>query len=542
MYKNTITVFILLMSIMFSGFIDKTFALNTVAVVPFDNINKAAAYEWLSVGICETLSTDLARIENLTLVERHQVNKILNEVKLSQLGLIDDSTVQKVGKLLGAEFLIVGAFQLHKSQIRITARFIDVETGKIERTAKVDGNLEEIFLLEDKLVTNFTNTFNISTSPDEESAIKSKPTDSLQAFEKYSKGMQLIYAKEGRRALEFLRQATDIDPLYEEAQSAYETYSVTLESNEIYKEALENIVEKNRAIRKSLETSDRIRHMLKSVFRAYLTCGPSVMLNTEHELVEDKVNLRIHAIFVPPHEAINKLQNIAQVIGPPSLWSTKDNMLILQGSGCDWAQFSYARAMKQKYAYKSPYYKQLPLHQKREYISRGDCIFDSNLRPGKTYPLARFLRGNWSDCPYLFKYYFILRIIDGEGKDVTSKFVNRKSSGIDWKKEHPIVEIKWGSAGFVNFNTRPYRRNIKIYSNVNWNFKIRNITVSQIKDIAKIELIPAHKIFENDPTINIRMMENPDLSGDSSCMKNIFNDKIWENAIIQTWQKLHFQI
>lgn len=519
-----------------------TFAINSVAVVPFENINKSATYEWLSTGICETLSTDLAKIKDLALVERYQLNKVLDEIKLNLSGLIDESSVQEAGRMLGAKFLVLGAYQLLKDQIRITARFVDVQTGKIEKTAKIDGKLEDIFLLEDQLVSHFIDTFGISTSEDEKMAIKIKPTNNLQAFENYSKGMQLIYTKEEKAALDFLQKATDLDPLYEEAQLAYETYSVTVETNEIYKEAVENVIEKNRAIRKSLEISDRIRTMLKQVFNAYLANGPTVHIDTEHELIEDKVNLKVHARFEPPDEALNRLQNIAEVIGPPNYWEAKKNLLVLQGSGCDWAQLYYAEFMKEHYKYKSPYYHKLPPDQKLEYISGGDCIFSSVLRSGEKYPLARFLRDNWSDCPYLFRYHFILRILDKEGKDVTGRFLNEDTRNIKWQNNYPIVMIRWGSAGFVNGNTESYRRRIGIYSDVKWDFEIRNIAISRVKEIATIQLIPADKIFENDINININMLENPDLSRDNRNMKNILNDKIWEDAIIQAWQKLKFQI
>ena len=48
-------------------------------------------------------------------------------------------TTVKVGKLLGASLIVTGAYQRGGSSVRLTARFVKVETGEVVGTAKVDG-------------------------------------------------------------------------------------------------------------------------------------------------------------------------------------------------------------------------------------------------------------------------------------------------------------------------------------------------------------------------------------------------------------------
>ena len=92
--------------------IGNAYAIGNIVVVPFNDITNSPEYSWLGVGIAETLSTDLAKIEGITLIERQQLSKILQEISLSQLGLIDDKTAIETGAILGAQHIVSGSYQL----------------------------------------------------------------------------------------------------------------------------------------------------------------------------------------------------------------------------------------------------------------------------------------------------------------------------------------------------------------------------------------------------------------------------------------------
>jgi len=67
-------------------------------------------------------------------------------------GAVDERTALRVGKLLGANHLILGSFMKFRNQVRVNARVVRTETGEITGTAKVTGNFEKIFELEERLV------------------------------------------------------------------------------------------------------------------------------------------------------------------------------------------------------------------------------------------------------------------------------------------------------------------------------------------------------------------------------------------------------
>ena len=121
----------------------------TVAVLPFRDLSGGKA----SVGeaIRETVTSDLKTLGGVRVVERAQLDKVLGEQHLQGAGELDAATAARVGKLLGATLIAVGAYQQASADVRLTARFVQVETGEIVGTAKVDGRASDFFRLQDKV-------------------------------------------------------------------------------------------------------------------------------------------------------------------------------------------------------------------------------------------------------------------------------------------------------------------------------------------------------------------------------------------------------
>ena len=120
----------------------------TVAVLPFRDLSGGKA----SVGeaIRETVTSDLKTLGGVRVVERAQLDRVLGEQHL-QATDVDAATAARVGKLLGATLIAVGAYQQAASDVRLTARFVQVETGEIVGTAKVDGRASDFLRVQDKV-------------------------------------------------------------------------------------------------------------------------------------------------------------------------------------------------------------------------------------------------------------------------------------------------------------------------------------------------------------------------------------------------------
>lgn len=99
--------------------------------------------------IAETLGTDLAKSERITLVERAQLGQALRELRLQHAGLTEPSQAKVVGKLVGADAVILGSFFVRENQIVINARVVDVRTGKVMagRAENVQGRFNDLYNL-----------------------------------------------------------------------------------------------------------------------------------------------------------------------------------------------------------------------------------------------------------------------------------------------------------------------------------------------------------------------------------------------------------
>ena len=122
----------------------------TVAVMPFRDLSGGSKF--VGEAIRETVTTDLKQIGSLRVVERGNLDKVLAEQGLQlQRDEPDLQTVVKLGKVLGASLIVIGAYQKLTPQVRLTARFVKVETSEIIGTAKVDGQSREFLKLQDRI-------------------------------------------------------------------------------------------------------------------------------------------------------------------------------------------------------------------------------------------------------------------------------------------------------------------------------------------------------------------------------------------------------
>ncbi len=121
-----------------------------VAVMPFRDLSAGSRY--VGEAIRETVTTDLKQLGSLRVVERGNLDKVLGEQNIQlQSQEPDTATLVKIGKILGANLIVVGAYQKVLPQVRLTARFIKVETSEIVGTAKVDGSTREFLRLQDRV-------------------------------------------------------------------------------------------------------------------------------------------------------------------------------------------------------------------------------------------------------------------------------------------------------------------------------------------------------------------------------------------------------
>ena len=121
-------------------------------VLPFRNISGDADTGWIGDGIAEVLSIDLGAIADTEVLSRSALATALIGLGLPEAGALNRTDALAVGRHAGARWLIEGAYQRVGTQIRITARIVDCQTGEVVRRTRIDGLLEGLFALQDRIL------------------------------------------------------------------------------------------------------------------------------------------------------------------------------------------------------------------------------------------------------------------------------------------------------------------------------------------------------------------------------------------------------
>ena len=131
----------------------------TVAVFPFANISGQPEDDWLGAGIAETVAADLEGLSGLSVVGREAFLGSLGADGPDAALALSDEVARDLARELDVAWIVAGGFQHLGDQLRITARILNVETGRAHASATVDGSLDEFFALQDRVVAELSAGF-----------------------------------------------------------------------------------------------------------------------------------------------------------------------------------------------------------------------------------------------------------------------------------------------------------------------------------------------------------------------------------------------
>jgi TolB-like protein len=109
----------------------------TIAVLDFESVGSE---EHLGKAVSEIMRTELIGTRKFRVVERSQINQALSEQKLQKSGIVDEKSAVEIGKLLGADLIIIGSVVKIGTAYTINSRMIDVKTGEATLGRNVTGN------------------------------------------------------------------------------------------------------------------------------------------------------------------------------------------------------------------------------------------------------------------------------------------------------------------------------------------------------------------------------------------------------------------
>jgi TolB-like protein/Flp pilus assembly protein TadD len=188
----------------------------SIAVLPFDNMSDDADQEYFSDGLAEDLITDLSKISGLFVVARNSAFAYKGQP-------ID---VRRVAEELGVRHVLEGSVRKAGGKVRINAQLIDAQTGGHIWADRYDGDLEDIFSLQDTITAQIVSALQVTLTSTDKALTERKPTDSVEAYDLFLKGRANFYnfaPEHMLQAKECFEAAIEIDPNFGDAY-AYLSY------------------------------------------------------------------------------------------------------------------------------------------------------------------------------------------------------------------------------------------------------------------------------------------------------------------------------
>ncbi|QIA24791.1 adenylate/guanylate cyclase domain-containing protein [Mesorhizobium sp. AA22] len=185
----------------------------SIAVLPFANMSSEAGQEHFTDGMTDDLITDLSKVAGLFVISRNSTFVYKGKaVKISQ-----------VAEDLGVRYVLEGSVRRAGDRLRVNAQLIDALTGGHVWADRFDGNVADVFGVQDTFVGKIVDALEVRLTTTEKQEIEGGKTDSISAKEAFDEGWSLYLrynAKDTAAAIASLKKATELDPEYGRAYAA----------------------------------------------------------------------------------------------------------------------------------------------------------------------------------------------------------------------------------------------------------------------------------------------------------------------------------
>jgi len=188
---------------------------NTVSVAPLAVLSADTTYSTLGFGIASLLVADLSKSAKLTMVERLRMDAVLRELQLAESGRVDTLSAPRVGRLVGARQIVVGAVDLRaRNTVRVQSYVANAVTGSVGSSLNGSGTLAQIFEAEKALAFRLFDVLGVTLTPAERRAVEQQPTNNLVAFLAFSRASRSEAFGNYASALAGYNEALRIDPAF----------------------------------------------------------------------------------------------------------------------------------------------------------------------------------------------------------------------------------------------------------------------------------------------------------------------------------------
>ncbi|AZO01621.1 adenylate/guanylate cyclase domain-containing protein [Mesorhizobium sp. M9A.F.Ca.ET.002.03.1.2] len=177
----------------------------SIAVLPFTNMSGDPDQEYFADGLVEDIITGLSRVNSFFVIARNS--------SFTYKGRAVD--LRQVGRELGVRYVLEGSIRRAGSRVRISGQLVDAISGHHVWTDRFEGDVSDIFDLQDKVTESVVGAVEPSIRLEEIKQARMKPTDYIGAYDLYLRALPRFYSmtREGFADVRRLtNEALSIDP------------------------------------------------------------------------------------------------------------------------------------------------------------------------------------------------------------------------------------------------------------------------------------------------------------------------------------------
>ncbi|WP_247833510.1 adenylate/guanylate cyclase domain-containing protein [Bradyrhizobium sp. 200] len=219
----------------------------SIAVLPFTNLSSDPEQEYFADGMVDDTITALSHFKALFVIARNS--------SFTYKGRAVD--VKQIGRELGVRYVLEGSVRKAANRVRITGQLVDTATGVHLWAERFDGGLGDVFDLQDQVTESVVGAIAPAVEKAEIERAKRKPTESLDAYALYLRGLAALYQFGNRQAneeaLHLFNSAIELDPDFAAAYGRAALCYVIAKNSGWFSDTANEIAEVKRLAQRAVE-------------------------------------------------------------------------------------------------------------------------------------------------------------------------------------------------------------------------------------------------------------------------------------------------
>jgi len=209
LYAGIAGFLIIITVIALSLFTGRAEAIDSIAVLPLDNLMNDPEQDYFVDGMTEALIAELSKIGALRVISRQSVMRYKGSKK----------PLPEIARELNVDAVVEGSVLRSGERVRVTAQLIGATPERHLWTETFDRDLGDVLGLHSEVAQAIASKIEIAVTPQEQTRLASARPVNPKAYEAYLKGRHYwsLWPVGQDRAMEYFQEATEIDPKYSPA-------------------------------------------------------------------------------------------------------------------------------------------------------------------------------------------------------------------------------------------------------------------------------------------------------------------------------------